>query len=173
MARAAKKTKTTKPAGRGRKPGRPVATAAKTGAKTKGSPVARTAAAPKRAPAVPAPAPKVSKDELRAQVEKLERANATLRTKSREAGRAAKTAAARIAELEDQVARLDKQLTEQGTATGGGQAAASPKDHRRTQRRNIDAGDSAPPGVVVGKPEPPDLEAETARENLEENLGGK
>ncbi len=173
MARAAKKTKTTKPAGRGRKPGRPVATAAKAGAKTKGSPVARAAAAPKRAPAVPAPAPKVSKDELRAQVEKLERANATLRAKSREAGREAKTAAARIAELEDQVARLEKQRAAQGTVAGGGQAATSPKGRRSAQGRDIDAGDSLPPGVAVGESEPPDLEAETAREKLEENLGGK
>ena len=116
---------------------------------------------------------KISKDELRAQVEKLERANATLRAKSREAGRAAKTASARIAALEDEVARLDKQLAAQRTGVGGGEAAASPKGGRRAQRREIDPGDAVPPGVAVGKPAPPDLEAETALENLEAHLRGK
>jgi hypothetical protein len=65
-----------------------------------------TAKIPTRAPAA-RPAPAVSKDELRAQVEKLELLVATLRAKSRETNRAAKAATARIAELEDQVAKLE------------------------------------------------------------------
>ena len=173
MARVAKTTKTTKPARRGRKPSRSVTAAAKTGAKTKGPPVWRTAAVPKRARTVPAVVTKVGKDELRAQVEKFERANATLRAKNREAGRAAKTAVARIAELEDEVARLEKQLGAQGARAGGGQAASSPKGRRRAQRREIDPGDAVPPGVAVGKPAPLDLEAETALENLEAHLRGE
>jgi hypothetical protein len=140
MARAAKTTKTTKPAVRGRKPGRPALVAAKTktpakatepavapkraaiaAPKSKGrkagrpavaavsakapAKVTKAAAAPKRAPTAAAPALKLSKDELRVQLEKLERANATLRTKSREANRTAKAATTRIAELEEIVAR--------------------------------------------------------------------
>ena len=116
---------------------------------------------------------KVSKGELRTQVEKLERANSALRAKSRAAGQAAKTAAARIAELEDEVTRLGKQLAAQGIDAGGGQAAASRKGRRRAQHREIDPGDAVPPGVAVGKPAPPDLEAETALENLEAHLGGR
>ena len=49
------------------------------------------AAAARRAPATPAP--KLSKDELRAQVEKLERSLGTLRAKNRELTRAARDAA--------------------------------------------------------------------------------
>ena len=118
-------------------------------------------------------APTVSKDELRAQVAKLERANATLRAKSRDAGKAAKTAAARIAELEDQVARLGKRLAAQGKAAVSGQAAASPTGRRRAKRREIDPGDAVPPGVAVEEPAAPDREAETARNNLEERLRGE
>ena len=94
MARIAKATKSiTKPAATKRKPGRPAAAGPRSGVKA-----IKPAAMPKRAPV--AAAPKVSKDELRAQVEKLELSVAALRTKNREANRAAKTAAARIAELE-------------------------------------------------------------------------
>lgn len=103
--------------------------------------------------------PKLSKDELRARVEKLERANATLRAKNRESTRAAKEAAARIAELEDEVARLRR---EQDNAT---RPARRPRS-----RRELDPGDAVPPGVAVEEPASPDLEAETARENLEHHL---
>ncbi|MCW3477721.1 hypothetical protein [Limobrevibacterium gyesilva] len=173
MARSVKATKTTKPTTKGRMPGPVVATATKTRAKARAPKVTRAAAAPKRASVAPAPAPKVSKDELRARVEKLESANATLRTKNREAGRTGKTAAARITELEEQVGRLEKQLAAQATASGGGRPASSPKGRRGARRREIDPGDSVPPGVAVGEPAPPDLEAETARENLEAHLGGE
>jgi hypothetical protein len=84
MARAANATKTRQLAAAGRRPGRSPAVAAKTPAK-----LTKTAATTKPAP-IAAVNAKVSKDELRAQVEKLERANATLRTKSREANRTAK-----------------------------------------------------------------------------------
>ena len=144
---------------RGRKPGRPAAAPAKTIAR--GRPPA-----PTRATATP----KLSKDELRGQVEKLERANATLRGKGREATREAKSSAARIAELEGEVARLEKKVASQpksaqrppkpGTAVRGKQRSAG-----------IDPGDAVPPGVAVQDPAPLDAEAETARENLEEQLG--
>jgi hypothetical protein len=51
----------------------------------------------------------------------LERANAALRTKNREANRAAKLSAARMAELEDEVARLQTQLA--GHVSPAGRAA--------------------------------------------------
>jgi hypothetical protein len=160
MARIANKSKTTKPVARGRKPGRPAAAVAKTAPKKK-------VPAATKAPA-PAPAPKLSKDELRVQVDKLERANATLRAKSREVTKAAKTALARVAELEDQVARLDEELAGQKAARP---AASPPKRRRPAERHEVDPGDAVPPGVAVQEPEPQDTEAETARENLEEHLG--
>jgi chromosome segregation ATPase len=144
-----------------RKPGRPAATAAKTPAKHSKP---TTAAKPKQAAAPPA-APKLSKDELHARVEKLERANATLRAKNRDANRAAKIAATRIAELEDQVAQLEKRVASaQPTAK---RAAPAP---RKRQSREIDPGDAVPEGVAVQEPAPLDEEAETALENLTEHL---
>lgn len=101
---------------------------------------------------------------------KLERANATLRARSRDAGRAAKTAAARIAELEDHVARLGKQVRAQERDTGGDQPAASREGRRRARHRDIDPGDAVPPGVAVEETAPLDSEAETARDSLEANL---
>jgi hypothetical protein len=176
MARVAKSSKTTKPAAKGRGTGRPTATAAKAAAKTK-RPKITPVAATKRVSRAPAAIQKIGKDELRAQVEKLERGNATLRAKNREATRAVKAADARVAELEEQVARLEKQLAAQAIAVaggGGGRPAsaskpASPsKGGRRPKRREIDPGDAVPPGVAVEEPAPPVLEAETARETLEE-----
>jgi len=147
-----------------RKPGRPAAATAKTSAK-----VTKTTAAPKHAGAASPAAPKLSKDELRARVEALERANATLRTKSREGGRAAKAAAARVAELEDQVARLEKQAAPPPAPAKGGSKPAAPARSKR-QHRGVDPGDAVPPGVAEQEPAPPDEEAETALENLEEHL---
>jgi len=172
MARVANSTKSRKPAAKGRSTGRPTAPAAKTAAKGKSAKITKVVAT-KRAATMAPPAPKLSKDELRAQVEKLERANATLRTRSREANRAAKTGAVRIAELEEQVARLEKHVAHQTARAGGGQPASPPKTRRRGQRREIDPGDAVPPGVAVEEPAAPDLEAEMARENLEEHLGGQ
>jgi len=157
MARATKPTSTRKAAVPARKPGRPAAIPAK-------RPKAPAAAKPTRTVAPPA-APKLSKDELRTRVEALERANATLRTRNREANRSAKTAAARIAELEDQVAQLEKRL-----ASAQRKSAPSAASPRKRQSREIDPGDAIPEGVAVQEPAPLDAEAETALENLTENL---
>src|SRR3954447_13126376 len=106
MARAAKAPQVKKPVGPPtRSPSRPTVALAKVPAK----PVKAPATKPPRTAALSA-APKLSKDELRERVEALERANAALRTKGRDANRAAKAAAVRIAELEDQVAQLEKRL---------------------------------------------------------------
>jgi hypothetical protein len=189
MARAAKTTKTTKPAARGRKPGRPASVAAKTPAKVTKLAVApkraaivapvstrrktgrtaaaavpakapakvtKVAAAPKRATVAAAPALKLSKDELRVQVETLERANATLRAKNREANRTAKAATARIAELEENVARLAKKAALQ-TPSANGEQAAKPSRAKRQSR-----------GVEDQKPAALDEEGEAAPE---EQLG--
>ena len=99
-------------------------------------------------------------------METLERANATLRAKNREANRAAKTAAARIAELEDQVAQLEKRV-----AAAQRKSAPSAASPRKRRSREIDPGDAVPEGVAVQEPAPLDEEAETALENLTENLG--
>jgi hypothetical protein len=72
MARAANATKTKPSAAAGRSPGRSAATTAKAPAK-----ITKATATAKPAPIITAGNAKVSKDELRAQVEKLERANAT------------------------------------------------------------------------------------------------
>jgi hypothetical protein len=97
-------------------------------------------------------------------VEALERANATLRAKNRDANRSAKTAAARIAELEDQVAQLEKRV-----ASAQRQSQPSAASPRKRRSREIDPGDAVPPGVAVQEPAPLDAEAETALENLTEN----
>ena len=166
MARIAKATKSiTKPAATKRKPGRPAGAGPRSAVKG-----IKPAASPRRAPV--AAAPKVSKDELRAQVEKLELSVAVLRTKNREANRAAKTAAARIAELEDQVARLEKSAALQTAPAKRGSGSASPGRGGRRSKA-IDPGDAVPPGVAVEEPAPLDQEAETALENLEEHLSGE
>jgi chromosome segregation ATPase len=171
MARRAKTTKTAKPAVRGRKAGHPVASAKRTTKKAaKTAKRAVSTASPKHTPPKAPAAPKLSKDELHAQVEKLEHANANLRAKNREASREAKTTAARIAVLEEQVARLEKRLAAQAAGAGGDRATRAPKV-RRTRHREIDPGDSVPPGVAVEEPAPLDLEAENALANLEEHLG--
>ena len=144
MARIAKQTRTgpvATPARRGRPPGsknvKPAAVDKPTG---------RVASA-KRSVAA-APAPKVSKDELRAQVDKLERGNATLRAKSREAGRAAKAAAARIEELEEQVTRLEKAAVKPKAAAASTPATRAPRGGRT--RRQPETADAAPPTEEIG-----------------------
>lgn len=111
-------------------------------------------------------APVVSKDELRAQVEKLERTNAALRAKGRDANKATKAFTARIAELEDEVTRLEKQVASQAAS-----AKRSAKKSGARERRDIDPGDAVPPGVAVAEPESLDEEAKEALGNLEEHLG--
>ena len=141
---------------RGRKPGRPAATPAKATARGRAPTPARASATPK-----------LSKDELRGQVEKLERANTTLRAKSREANRDAKSSAARVAELEGEVARLEKKLASQAKSA---QSPPKPRTVVRGTRQSagIDPGDAVPPGVAVQESAPLDAETETARENLDQ-----
>jgi chromosome segregation ATPase len=161
MARPTKPTSGRKAAVPARKPGRSTATPAKAPAKR----TRTTAAAKPKQAAVSAAAPKLSKDELRARVETLERTNATLRAKNRDANRAAKTAAARIAELEDQVTQLEKRV-----ASAQPKPKRSAPSPRKRRSHEIDPGDAVPPGVAVQEPAPLDKEAETALENLTENL---
>ena len=184
MAQRAKTASTTKPpaggARRGRPPGSTSAKAAAAAKPVKGRrPAVAPPAAIRRKPAAAATAPKVSKDELRAQVEKLERTVATLRARSREAVRAAKQATARIEELE-------AQLVAKPAATAPRAASRTPKPAakadapvapRKTRARRAqamsderDPGDAVPPGVAVAKPEPMDEEATTAFENLQAHL---
>jgi hypothetical protein len=175
MARTARTTKVTKPpAPKARAPRTAAAAASSAAAKPKSAISKRkeapVTAAPARTPgrgktvrATETPAAKISKDDLRAQVEKLERANETLRVKNRDANRTAKIAAARIAELEDEVAQLRKQV-----AAAEAKTAKTP--HARTRTYDLDPGDAVPPGVAVEEPAPLDEQAETALENLEEHL---
>ena len=157
MARGVK-AKTAEPARRARKPVPPAKAKAKVAAAKKPAAAAK--------PSSVTPARALSKDALRAQVEKLERANAALRTKNREANRAAKLSAARMAELEGEVARLQTQL-----AAMSAQPTALPDSGSPT--RDIEPGDAVPPGVAPADPEPADREAEIGRENLEAHLRGE
>lgn len=169
MARASKTIPAGKPATSARKP----AASSKAAASSKGRPAPKAAAARKAVAAVPVA--KVSKDELRVQVEKFELAHATLRAKSRDMGRAAKAANARIAELEAEVAQLRAQADRAAAAAKRVKpaslkpASSAPK----SRRREIDPGDAVPPGVAVEEPEPMDEEAEAARDALEEHLSGE
>jgi hypothetical protein len=134
MARGVKASKSARPGSRVEKP-------AMAGTKTPSRPRTVRAAAALRPPA----APKVSKDELRAQLDKLERANATLRARNREAQRAAKAAAAELAELHDRVAELEQLLA----------AAAPPEPVVRKPRRPRVRGqvETARASEATGKPE--------------------
>src|SRR4051812_24657416 len=150
----------TNPPKKGRGPGRPPVGAPKTAAKAS----KKTPAAAKQ-PAAPS-ARFTSKDELRMQLEKLERANATLRTKNREAGRAAKLAAARIVDLEEEVARPEKRVVSQAAAA---KRARKPASAPSEPSQNIDPDDALSPGVT---PEEPGSagNAGAAREALEAHL---
>ena len=144
--------------------GRVAAAAPRAAAKTPGA----KGPASKASAAKASLAPKVSKDELRAQIEKFERTVATLRAKNREMGAAAKSANARVAELEIELEKLQKAVAATPPKPPRERA---PKTPRRT--RDIDPGDAVPPGVAVQDPEPMDEEAKTAFENLEEHLSGE
>jgi septal ring factor EnvC (AmiA/AmiB activator) len=123
---------------------------------------ATTARKPESPAKVSVAAPKVSKDELRAQVEKLGQLVVSLRAKSREANKAAKAATARIAELEAQVARLGKKVT----PTPVGEPKPAKPGRAKRRGREIDPGDAAPPDVAIHL----DSEAETGPENLDAHL---
>jgi septal ring factor EnvC (AmiA/AmiB activator) len=120
MAKAATK-KIVKHATKPGKPGRRPA-AAKTTKTVK-------SAAPAKKPAA-AKAPVVSKDELRAQLEKAQNLIAALRVKSREAVRAAKASAAQIADLEAKIAQLEKKLAAHEKSTNPVSAAVKPAKRR-------------------------------------------
>ena len=122
----------------------------------------RVAASASRA----APAPKVSKDDLRAQIEKLERTVASLRAKNRELKRASGADAGRAEELERTVAKLERKL---GTGEAEGRAPA-PKAPRRRRKAERDPGDAVPPGVAVEDPEPPSEEDRQVLDNMNERL---
>ena len=134
----------------------------------KATPARVTAPAP--AAAVPARIPPPSKGELRAQIEKLEGANAALKAKSREANRTTKAANKRIAELEAEVAQLQEQAAPPVAAPTAEKVV---RRGRPPRSREIDPGDAVPPGVAVLDPEPLDAEAEAARDGLEEKLSGE
>jgi hypothetical protein len=118
-------------------------------------------------------ATKTSKDELRAQVTKMERANANLRAKNKELKRAASAAADRLAELEQQVSRHERRLAKEETAAGTpsrpgrkpGRRAADAQD-----RSDRDPGDAVPPGVAVQQPEPLSAEDRKVLDHLNEEL---
>ncbi len=117
--------------------------------------------------------PPPSKGELRAQIEKLEAANATLKAKSRETNRTAKAAARRIAELEEQVVQLQAAAAKTTAPVASPAETKTPRRGRPPGRtKAIDPGDAVPPGVAVQKPEPLDEEAAAARDALEDNLSG-
>jgi uncharacterized coiled-coil DUF342 family protein len=150
MAKAASK-KTTKPATTTVKPSRrPVI--------SKATKVAK-AAAPVKKPAT-VKTTVVSKDELRAQLEKAQNTISTLRTKSREAVRAAKASAAQIAELEVKVAQLEKKLTAQEKPAKPDATVVKPvkqRGHKAAEKAGVDV-----------PPESDDLapiEAETSSED--------
>ena len=149
MAKAATK-KSAKPATETTKPGRP--TAAKTTKVVK-------AAAPVKKPTVAKP-PVISKDELRAQLEKAQNTIATLRTKSREAVRVAKASAAQIAELEATVAQLEKKLASQ--AKPAKLVATSAKSTKQRGRKPAVKADVV---VPAESEDPASVEADTAPED--------
>ena len=133
-----------------------------TAARGKQAAAAVPAAAPTR---VPPP----SKGELRAQIEKLETANAALKAKGREVNRTAKAAARRLAELEEQVAQLHAEAAQPTVLPAPPVAKAKIVRRGRPpgHRKGINPGDAVPPGVAVQDPESLDEEAVAAREALE------
>ena len=121
---------------------------------------------------LPLAAPKLSKDELRAQVAKLEGSNATLKAKSRDMNRAFKAANSRIADLEAELAKLREQAAAVQVVAKPVKEAKAPRAARASRKAPIDPGDAVPPGVAVEEPQPLDEEAQTARDALEEHLSG-
>jgi chromosome segregation ATPase len=149
MAKAATK-KAVKSAPKALKPGRRVAAAKPT--------KSVKAAAPAKKPAA-ARAPVVSKDELRAQLEKAQTTITTLRTKNREATRAAKEAAARIAELEAKVAQLEK-----APSVKEKPKSAAPTREKLVKPRGRRAAVKAEPEAPIEYAEPVLADSETPEE---------
>ena len=109
----------------------------------------------------PKPAPKPSKDELLAQVEKLERTVLRLRNRNKSLTQAAAAAKERIEELEAEIARRAS------PAASRPSAPRSPAPGPRRQRER-DPGDAVPPGVAVETNAPLDAEEEAVKERLEQ-----
>ena len=133
MARAVTPARTKKPVAKAT-PARPVASAKRVPAKT--------ASAPKLGP-------KLGKEELRAQVEKLERTNLTLRAKNKEAGQSAKAAAARVAELEIQVEQLEQKAASQKAPAKAAPQKAEPK---KAEPKKVESKKAEPAKPVSAKP---------------------
>ena len=123
-------------------------------------------------PSLAAVIPKLSKDELRAQVQALERTVATLKAKAKVTRAAARQADARMTELEAEVTRLEDALA-MATRAAPTKAPRVAAVRSRKQPRELDPGDAVPPGVAVQEPEPLDSEAEAALASLEEKLSGE
>lgn len=108
---------------------------------------AAPSAVERRAATKAAGAPATSKDELRARVEKLERANATLRMKNKELQLAAVEAAEHIDALTLQLASLERKADRQARAEAPAEAgpqreAARPARGRRKARTEGTEGES-------------------------------
>ena len=173
MARTTKSAEIGQRTARSRKPGRPPTASVKPGAEGSDIEARESGGRSEARSSHAAPGSQLSKDELRAQVEKLERANATLRAKSRETNRAAKSAAARIAEFEGEVARLEKKAASQAAKqrsphavrSRGGQPPASggtPTLIRETPCRRVSLSTNRLPWMPRRRPH-----ARTSRSGLE------
>jgi hypothetical protein len=106
----------------------------------------------------------LSKDELSARVEKLERQNAVLRDRNRALQRAASDAEARIAFLETEAARAQREAAQAARRAGGPRGAAM-RGHDR------DPGDAVPSGVAVLEPEPLTERDKAVLAHMNEALG--
>ncbi len=139
-----------------------------------GSGRGRPAAVPTPA-AAPTRVPPPSKGELRANIEKLEAANAALKAKGREANRNAKVAVRRIAELEAKVSQLEVDMVtvEASAAPPAAEAKTARRGRPPGRSKVVDPGDAVPPGVAVQTPESLDEAAAAARDALEGNLSEK
>ena len=106
----------------------------------------------------------VTKDQLLAQVQKLQQTKAMLRAKSLGLNRATKVAAARIANLRTRWPRSKQNASRAASEKRGAKIST----HRS---RDVDPGDAVPPGVAVAEAQPMDEKAKTALENLEQHFG--
>ena len=113
--------------------------------------------------------PKVSKDALRAQVAKLERTNANLRTKNKALMQAAKEAAERIAQLEAEISRDEKRAGKETPPVRAGRTPGRRAAGAR-ERSDRNPGDVVPPDIAIQDPEPLGEEDEKVVEHLNEEF---
>jgi chromosome segregation ATPase len=163
MARTVRPKPGTKPAG-AKRPA--AAQPAREAAKPQVKP-AKARNAPRRGAtgqALPAAAaiPEAPANAFQDRLEKIEKTNATLRSRLQAAARAAKAWEARVTEVEARLEALEQRMTQV-------QRAAEPNARQRRARRprDIDPGDAVPEGVAVQTPQPLDAEAESALEHLQ------